>query len=397
MSILKSVNKVYKSQNPSTYVSKVSEKMIKEATENKKIFFIDILKLPIKIFENSELLDLGCGAGQNTIQYDHMGANCTLVDYDKNSVMRARSLFKNHAKNKFNIINDNLFKFKTNKKFDFVVSNGVAHHTSDNIKNINLAIKFLKKGGFLILGHAEKNGFFQRNLQRYILNSLSANVDEITKISKLLFSENLNRAKKFGGRTIKEIIYDTYINPKIDALSFNEIKNLFKKNNLYLYSSDENNINLQATYGQKNFFWRFKAQRIFQEKNFMINALVNFSYKENPKIMNKNSKMLNEISKVQNNISQKLNDQTVQKFKKLNLTRDLKDYEKKIKKLKKDDIIDKKNTLKFLSEVNKILKILEESNKENKINKLKIILKKNQRLFTGHNGKGMNFFVGMKL
>ena len=56
-----------------------------------------------KIFENSELLDLGCGAGQNTIQYDHMGANCTLVDYDKNSVMRARSLFKNHAKNKFNI------------------------------------------------------------------------------------------------------------------------------------------------------------------------------------------------------------------------------------------------------------------------------------------------------
>ena len=28
------------------------------------------------------------------------------------------------------------------KKFDIVVSNGVAHHTSDNIKNIKLALKF---------------------------------------------------------------------------------------------------------------------------------------------------------------------------------------------------------------------------------------------------------------
>ena len=43
------------------------------------------------------------------------------------------------------------------------------------------------------------------------------------------FYENLNRAKKFGGRSIDEIIYDTYLNPKINTLSFHQIKNLLKK------------------------------------------------------------------------------------------------------------------------------------------------------------------------
>ena len=44
------------------------------------------------------------------------------------------------------------------------------------------------------------------------------------------FKENLLRGKKYGGRSIKEIIYDTYINPKIETLSFQDIQNLFKKN-----------------------------------------------------------------------------------------------------------------------------------------------------------------------
>ena len=88
MNTLIDVNKVYKAQNPSTYVSKVNAKIIKEITDKKLTFLIQTLKLPPKIFENAELLDLGCGTGQNTIQYDQLGARCTLVDYDKNSVLR---------------------------------------------------------------------------------------------------------------------------------------------------------------------------------------------------------------------------------------------------------------------------------------------------------------------
>ena len=44
---------------------------------NRKKFFLERLKLPSKIFQNSNLLDLGCGSGQNTIFYEKIGDSNT--------------------------------------------------------------------------------------------------------------------------------------------------------------------------------------------------------------------------------------------------------------------------------------------------------------------------------
>jgi hypothetical protein len=104
----------------------------------------------------------------------------------------------------------------------------------------------------LILGIGETNGFFQRHFQRNILYNLTSDKKEIINLSKLLFKENLLRAKKFGGRTEDEIIYDTYLNPKIETLSFDEVQNIFNKNRLYLYSLDEDNLNLETFYNIQN-------------------------------------------------------------------------------------------------------------------------------------------------
>jgi tRNA(Met) C34 N-acetyltransferase TmcA len=113
----------------------------------------------------------------------------------------------------------------------------VAHHTSDPKKNIKICINSLKKNGFFILGIGNKNGFFQRNIQRLILYKISNNEEEIVKNAKILFNEHLKRAVKYSGRKLNEIIYDTYLNPKIDTLSTNEIEKEFNKNKIVLYSS----------------------------------------------------------------------------------------------------------------------------------------------------------------
>ncbi|WP_440692183.1 class I SAM-dependent methyltransferase [Candidatus Pelagibacter sp. HIMB1695] len=396
--ILLKVNKVYSEQNPSKYFNNTSKKNLNILFRNRKNFLIEKLKLPTRLFKNSELLDLGCGTGQNTISYDWNGAKCTLVEYDKSSSIQARNLFKKYSKNRFKVINKDLFKFKTSKKFDFVVSNGVAHHTSDVVKNINLAIKYLKNDGLFILGLGESNGFFQRNLQRYILYSLTSDTNELIKLSKLLFNENLNRAKKFGGRSIKEIIFDTYINPKIETLSFKEVESLFKKNDLYLYSSDEDTFDLKKIYGFNKFYFRLKTGSKLENKSFLFNSLVNFSYKGNSdKILNKNIDLLNQILKIQDNISKKINNQSVKGFKKIKLNKNIEIYEEKINKLEKIDVINKKNIFQFILELKNIFKILNLKDKKTKIKLLKKTIKKNSRLFKGHCGKGMNYFVGMKV
>ena len=339
--ILLSVNKVYKEQIPSSYFRSPNKKNINQIVYNKKKFLTEKLKLLPKIFENSELLDLGCGSGQNTINYDWAGAKCTLVDYDKNSTVKAKNLFTKYAKNNFKVINKDLFKFKSKKKFNFVISNGVAHHTSDTIINIRFAINFLKKDGILILGLGETNGFFQRNLQRYILYSLSSNKNELIKLAKLFFNENLKRAKKYGGRTISEIIFDTYINPRIDTLSFQEIKKLFKKNKLNIYSSDEDNFNCREMGGIKNYYFSMKEKKYgdnenLEEQNFLLNALVNFSSLEtSSKLKNRNFTILKKISNIQNMLTNKIKNQTIQGFKRLKTDKFLKNYKKTIRQLKK--------------------------------------------------------------
>jgi SAM-dependent methyltransferase len=393
------VNKIYSEQNPSRYLKNPNTKNIELFVNNTKNFFLKKLKLPARIFQNSSLLDLGCGSGQNTIFYDWNGANCTLVDYDRKSFLFAKSLFEKFSKNKFKIYNKDLFKFKSNKKFDYVILNGVAHHTHDVRKTIKIAINFLKKGGMLILGIGETNGFFQRHFQRNILYNLTSDKKEIINLSKYFFKENLLRAKKFGGRTETEIIYDTYLNPKIKTLSFDEVKNIFNKKKLYLYSQDEGDSDLETFYniGAKQFRLLLKGKDYFSNKNFSFNSINNFSLsKEKSSIFKKNIKKINKISKLQNKLTNLFNDQSIKNIKKNYFHRFLYKYLKEIKNYKKIDLIDKKNLIQFVNEIDNTLKILKLRDKKSKIKKLKNAFKKNNRLFRKFNGKGMNYFVGFK-
>ena len=121
------VNRIYKQKNPSVYFRNSRE--IEKFVKNRKEFLFN-LKLPEKLFANSTMIDFGCGTGQNSLIYDALGSNCTLIEYDKKSYHDCLKLFKKYAKNKFRVINKDIFKYKSKgKKYDFVISNGVAHHT----------------------------------------------------------------------------------------------------------------------------------------------------------------------------------------------------------------------------------------------------------------------------
>ena len=392
------LSKIYSEENPSAYLRKTSLNKIKIFIDNRKHFLLKKLNLPPRIFHNSSLLDLGCGSGQNTICYDWCGAECTLVEYEKKSFKNARDLFKKFSKNKFKTINKDLFEFKSKKKFDFVVLNGVAHHTYDAKKCIEIAIKYLNKGGMIILGIGETNGFFQKHFQRHILYSLSKDKREIVNLSKVLFRENLSRAKKFGGRSESEIIYDTYLNPKIETLNFNQIQKLFHKKKVYLYSSDEENFDLEKLYDVQNkqFSLLSKESGNSNRYNFSLNSINNFSLTKELSLNTKSIiKKISKIDYLQNKLTNIVNNQSIKKFKIKNFDYYLKKYLKEIKKNEKVSLIDKTSIIQFISEIQKILKILKIKNKKQKIIKLKVAIKKSKRLFKKFSGKGMNYFVGL--
>ena len=90
------------------------------------------------------------------------------------------------------------------------------------------------------------------------------------------------------------------------------------------------------------------------------------------------------------------NDQTPNNHKLKEIDNLLKIYKNKIKNIKKIDIIDKKNLILFLNETKKVLNILKLKNNKIKIEKLYSVIRKNKKLFRKLNGKGMNYFVGIK-
>ena len=396
--VLKNLNNVYKRENPSTYLTNLSK--IKNFIENRKNFLRD-LKLPSQIFKDSSMIDFGCGSGQNSIVYDWLGANCTLLEYDKDSIANTTSLFKKFAKNKYKIIRTDLFNFKLKKKYDFVISNGVIHHTKDPLQNIKICCKAVKKNGFLILGWGETNGFFQRNIQRLILSVICKNEEEVIKFSKILFKDHLKSAVKYSGRTINEVIFDTYVNPKIDALSLEQVMKELYKNKLTLYSSDQpikELINFSNPYtNQFALMGNKKPSKHFPTKKIIMNNLQNFSLSNQDEHrigkMSQFLKINSVLEKVVNKVNNNSNNNKI-----VNAPlKEINNLKKNILKLKKVNIIDKKHNIIFIDEMINLFKIL--NNKTTKINKYKqiqILLKKSKKILKGKCGVGMKYLVAYK-
>jgi SAM-dependent methyltransferase len=401
--VTREVNKVYSEQNPSTYFR--SEALIPSFLENNKKFLLQ-LKIPPRAFLNSTLLDFGCGSGQRGLVYDHLGADCTLVEYDKQSYKNASALFEKHAQNNYKIINSDIFDFEFSKaSFDFVLSMGVAHHTKYPVKNIELCCQALKPGGMLILGIGNKAGFFQRNLQRLIVYSISENNEDIIKYSKILFKEHLQRCIKYGGRSIDEIVYDTYVNPKIYSFGTAEVIDLFAKNKLSLYSSYQDLKNVQDFLEPPSNQFHLMDDSNRTPNSSPTNDTIFLSDFEDFSLSNNelnNTTLFEQLKSLMphfNEIVDQINDISFDQFD-LNVNKFLKEinhYKEKILQLKKIDVINKKHNEMFIDEIALVIKALNKNNKKiDKFYEVQKILDNNQRLFKLVNGVGMNYYCGYK-
>jgi SAM-dependent methyltransferase len=397
------VNKVYSEQNPSVYFR--NESQIPAFIENGKNFLLQ-LKIPPRSFLNSKLIDFGCGSGQKSLVYDHLGADCTLVEYDKQSYTNALALFEGHALNSYRVVNSDIFDFEfPSESFDFALSMGVAHHTKDPAKNIEICCNSLKPGGMLIFGIGNKAGFFQRNLQRLILYAVSENKEDIIKYSKILYKEHLKRSAEFGGRSLDEIVYDTYINPKIYTFGTSEVIEEFAKNKLSLYSSyrDLKNIQQFLEPSINNF-----QLMINQKSNFTSQKdveTINFSDFEDLSLSNNdlsNSKCFEQFHSLIphfNAITDEVNDLNFDSFDidGEKLISELSEYKEKIINIDKIDLINKRHNEVFIDEVSSVIKILNKNiKKKDKFNEIHKALNKSVRLFQLVNGVGMNYYCGYK-
>ena len=395
--VLNQVNIIYKKEHPSFY-TKITKSSLNKLSKAREDLLLK-LKLPKKIFNNSTLLDLGSGSGIYGLIYNNFGAKTQLVEYEKKFSDQSKKLFKKFSKNKhYKIKNLDIFRYKTKKKYEIVTFNGVAHHTHNPDQILDNACKFLDKNGFIIYGIGNKSGFFQRAIQRLILYKISSNEEELIKNANLLFKEHLNRAKKFGGRSINQIIYDTYINPKIDCQSSEKIISIFKNNAIELYSTfpnlEYNEIfsNLKVN-NYRNF--NLSKNNIKNSKKVYLSEHQWLSNPENVKQI-KIKRNIDKLEFLKNKIVTKLNDKNNKNFN-INykdIISSMSKYTKKTKYLNQIKFFNEGYQIKFFKEMEKLFKLL--SKKDCNEHQILQFLKKTKFIFKGTVGIGMNYYVGYK-
>ena len=228
----------YKKEDPSFRFLAESDEAFAARRRGREAMYRDCLKLPPKMFNGARLLDVGAGTGESTVFFGLWGADCTLVEINDEASARSREIFQRYLgeRGAHRFVRSSLFDFESEERFDMVVSEGVIHHTADKRGGFERLASFVAPDGYLVLGVGNPAGCFQRSLQRVILFRFAESDEEIVAVAERLFAEHIDRAARFGGRTRRAVIFDSFVNPKVDFSSVAEVLDWFKAAGLRLYA-----------------------------------------------------------------------------------------------------------------------------------------------------------------
>lgn len=384
------VLETYLKENPSTYYIEQNSEIYDKIRDYGDRLYIHSLKILPQVFKDAKLLEFGTGTGERSSSFLRWGADCTFVELNKKSVERASFLFeKFFPKSRYRFINKSLYDFNSDQKFDITVSNAVLHHTPDVEQAFKHLTSFTKPGGLNIIGIGNTGACIQRNLQRFIVYSFAGrDENEIERVAEDLFTEHLDRAEKFGGRARKAIIFDTYVNPKMDFISVSDILEWYKKYDLIPYTSwppivpnvladdlagktDYRNYPELLSYSE----WIWGTQ-ITMDSDLL--AFLNVELEERSASFRKLAKSLNDVSAESLDSSRVLDnvEQTINAF----------------NHNSEPDIVEHRGFKTWLNEISLIMKAIN----QNDYNTVASVIKNSSLLFRGKGGIGLNYFAAIK-
>lgn len=162
----------------------------------------------------TQLLDIGCGAGNYTIKmlYKLPELNCTLVDLSKPMLEKAQERIKPIAKGTISLHQGDIRTVSLPLEgFDIIVAGAVLHHLRDNTDWENTFQKLyqlLKPGGCLLISDLV--------------------VQEDEKINQLIWEQYALYLEKIGGSTYSQNVLE-YIAKEDSPRSLTYQLNLLKK------------------------------------------------------------------------------------------------------------------------------------------------------------------------
>ncbi len=178
------------------------------------------------------IIDIGCGGGWfvNSLSANLYNKNIYGIDFNSEVIEYAQKVSK-YLKFNNTFITSDLYKFKSNIKFDFISSIGVLHHT----KNCHDGIKYISnlgsEGSYIFLGLYHKYG--RRPFLEYF--------DKIKdKSEEFLLNKYSELHKLKNSKHIYSWFRDQVLNPFETQHSYKEIHELLESLNYNILSTSIN-------------------------------------------------------------------------------------------------------------------------------------------------------------
>lgn len=151
------------------------------------LFLLEDWLFPTKLedFRGKVVLDCGCGSGDHLAIVAKFAKNCVGVDLNAAEIARKNL----HEFSNVAILEGDLAAISLSKKFDFVYSIGVLHHTDDPAKSFNNIKRFVKKDGRMIIWvYSYEGNFLNRVVLEFFKTHflLKLRKERLAQISKIL-------------------------------------------------------------------------------------------------------------------------------------------------------------------------------------------------------------------
>ena len=219
---------------------------------------------------NKSILEVGSGTSQLS-NYLAIGTNNRVCAFDTS--ITSLKLGKNFAKKNnienINFIRGDIFdKIFQEEIFDFVLCNGVLHHTKNPSKAFSNITSCLKKEGYILVGLYNKIGRFRTKFRKILYKIFGKNL--VMLLDPVLRKIGIKSKDK-----IEAWIRDQYEHPVESTHTFDEVLKWFDNNNIEFIDSipkcSFDNI------GDERFFERSTKEtyieRIFQQFFMILSKL----------------------------------------------------------------------------------------------------------------------------
>ena len=216
---------------------------------------------------NKSMIEIGSGTCQLS-NYLAIGTNNKICAFDSSlaSLKIGKKFAKENNISNINFIRGDIFdKIFEDETFDFVLCNGVLHHTANPYKAFCSIVSYLKKNGYILIGLYNKIGRARTNFRRHIYKIFG---EKIT----MYLDPILRKIDKNSKDKIEGWIRDQYLHPVETSHTFDEVLNWFKLNNIeFINSIPQCSLFDDPT---KNFFDKTKQgtfiERILQQFMMII-------------------------------------------------------------------------------------------------------------------------------